>query len=53
MANDSLPILPWQTKKKLSQIASEIYNDVAKIQNRLNLSVDNKRDVTSMSERDL
>lgn len=53
MANDSLPVLPWQTKDKLSEIASDVYDDVVELQNSLGLNVDNKKDIVSMSENDL
>lgn len=53
MTNDSLPALPWQTKSKLSEIASDVYVDVVELQNSLGLNVDNKKDIVSMSENDL
>ncbi len=53
MANDNLPILPWQTKEKLSEIANDVHVYVAELQNILGLSVDSKKDIAAMSENDL
>lgn len=53
MANDSLPILPWQTKDKLSKIASDVYKDVAELQKNLNMTIEDKKDISIMSENDL
>ena len=53
MSDDSLPILPWQTKEKLSKIASDVYNDVIELQNNLGLTIEAKKDLSAMSENDL
>ncbi len=53
MANDNLPVLPWQTKEKLSEIANDVYDDVAELQNNLGLSVESKKDITLLPENDL
>ena len=53
MANDNLPVLPWQTKDKLSEIANEIYNDIVELQNSLGLNIENRKNIVSMSESDL
>ena len=38
MSDDNLPVLPWQTKEKLSKIANEVYAEVINLQNTLGLS---------------
>jgi hypothetical protein len=53
MSDDSLPILPWQTKDKLSKIVSDVYNDVIELQNNLGLTIETKKDISAMSENDL
>jgi hypothetical protein len=53
MSDDSLPVLPWQTKDKLSKIASDIYNDVIELQNNLGLTAESKKDISEMSENNL
>lgn len=53
MANDNLPVLPWQTKDKLSEIANDVYGDVIELQNKLGLTTDSKKDIAPMSENDL
>lgn len=53
MANDSLPILPWQTKDKLSEIVNGVYADVKELQSNLGITVLDKKDISSMSESDL
>jgi len=53
MSDDDLPILPWQTKDKLSKIASDVYNDVTELQNNFSLMVESKKDISAMSENDL
>ncbi len=53
MSDDSLPVLPWQTKDKLSKIASDVYNDVIELQNNLGLTIEGKKDISAMSENDL
>lgn len=53
MANDDLPVLPWQTKDKLSEIANDVYNDVIELQSNLGLTTKRKEDIHTMSEHDL
>jgi hypothetical protein len=53
MSDDSLPILPWQTKDKLSKIVSDVYSDVIELQNNLGLTIEAKKDLSAMSENDL
>lgn len=53
MANDNLPVLPWQTKEKLSKIANEAYDDVVDLQNKLNLPIESKKDISSMPKNEL
>jgi len=53
MANNNLPILPWQTKDKLSEIINDVYVDVKELQNNLGITVLNKKDILLMSESDL
>lgn len=53
MSDDSLPVLPWQTKDKLSKIASDVYNDITELQNNLGLTVESKKNISTMSENDL
>lgn len=53
MSDDSMPVLPWQTKDKLSKIASDVYNDVIELQNNLGLTIESKKDISAMSENDL
>jgi hypothetical protein len=53
MADDSLPILPWQTKRKLSKIADDVYVEVIELQKQLEITVNNKKDISVMSEDDL
>ncbi|MEI8175055.1 MAG: AlwI family type II restriction endonuclease [bacterium] len=53
MSDDNLPVLPWQTKEKLSEIASGVYDEVMNLQSMLGLTQDIKKDIVSMSERDL
>lgn len=53
MANDNLPILPWQTKAKLSEIVNGVYADVKELQSNLGVTVLDKKDISLMSESDL
>jgi len=53
MSDDSLPVLPWQTKDKLLEIASEVYKNVIELQNSLGLAVKSEIDMSGMSENDL
>ena len=53
MSDDNLPVLPWQTKNKLSEIANDVYNNVVELQNSLGLTVESKRNISMMSESDL
>ena len=45
MANDSLPVLPWQTKVKLSEIVNSVYIDVKELQSNLGLIIFDKKDI--------
>jgi len=53
MSDDNLPILPWQTKDKLSKIASDVCKDVIELQNNLGLAIESEKDISVMSEDDL
>ena len=53
MANNNLPILPWQTKNKLSEIVDGVYKDIKELQSNLGITVSDKKDISSMSEDDL
>ena len=53
MSDDNLPVLPWQTKEKLSKIANEVYTEVINLQNTLGLSQSTGKDIIVMSESDL
>ncbi|QQS60816.1 MAG: AlwI family type II restriction endonuclease [Candidatus Moraniibacteriota bacterium] len=53
MSDDNLPVLPWQTKDKLSKIASDVYKDVIELQSNLGLAVESKKEISAMSENDL
>lgn len=53
MADNSLPVLPWQTKDKLSEIANGVYADVKELQIRLGIMVIDKKEIPSMTESDL
>ena len=53
MANDSLPILPWQTKDKLSDIASGVYAEIKELQARLGIAIIDKKELSTMTENDL
>lgn len=53
MADDNLPILPWQTKDRLSKIANNVYGNIVELQNSLSITIKSKKDVSSMSENDL
>ncbi len=53
MSDDNLPILPWQTKDKLSKIASDVYKDVIELQSNLGLVIESEKDISVMSENDL
>ena len=53
MSDDNLPVLPWQTKDKLSKIASDVYKDVIELQSKLSLAVESKKEISAMSENDL
>jgi hypothetical protein len=53
MANDNLPVLPWQTKVKLSEIANGVYIDVKELQVNLGLTVNDEKNISLMSEHDL
>lgn len=53
MADDSLPILPWQTKDKLSDIANGVYAEIKELQAGLGIVVIDKKDLSTMTENDL
>lgn len=53
MVDDNLPVLPWQTKDKLSEIANDVYGDVIELQDKLGLNTESEKDISSMSEDDL
>jgi len=53
MSDDSVPTLPWLTKGKLLKIADDVYKNVAELQNILELTVEDRRDITTMTEMDL
>lgn len=53
MSDDSLPVLPWQTKDKLSKIANDVYNNIVELQNGLGLMLESKKDISRMSESEL
>ncbi|MEI8360531.1 MAG: AlwI family type II restriction endonuclease [bacterium] len=53
MSDDNLPILPWQTKDKLSKIARDVYKDVIELQNNLGLAIKSEEDISVMSENDI
>lgn len=53
MSNNDLPTLPWQTKEKLSEIASHVHDEINVLQNRLNVPLDIKENLSTMSENDL
>lgn len=50
MANDSLPILPWQTRNKLNKIIESIYEDITNLQTILGLNTSENIDTTAMDE---
>ena len=53
MSDDSLPVLPWQTKDKLSEIANDVYNNIFELQNNMGLTFESKKDISRMSENEL
>lgn len=53
MSDNNLPVLPWQTKEKLSKIANEVYTEVINLQNTLGLPQNIGKDFIVMSESDL
>lgn len=53
MADDNLPVLPWQTTTKLSEIVNGVYADIKELQSNLGITVLDKKDISSMSENDL
>ena len=53
MSDDSLPLLPWQTKEKLSEIAFKVHREINTLQDSLGLSVEAIKDIGSMSEFEL
>ncbi len=53
MADDNKPVLPWQTKDKLSEIINNVHADITDLQNILGLNVEIKKDISLLSENDL
>lgn len=53
MSDDSLPVLPWQTKNKLVRIAKQVVNEVLVIQKELGLKELILQDVSEMNESKL
>ena len=53
MSDDNLPVLPWQTRTKLLEIANNVYGNVVELQNNLGLTIESKKDVSGMSEGDI
>lgn len=53
MSDNNLPVLPWQTKEKLSKIANKVYTEVINLQNTLGLPQNIGKDFIVMSESDL
>ncbi len=53
MSDDTQPRLPWQTKDKLAEIASEVYDDVRNLQTGLGLSVFDIKNIVEMNETEL
>ncbi|MDR1663049.1 MAG: AlwI family type II restriction endonuclease, partial [Endomicrobium sp.] len=53
MSDDSLPVLPWQTKNKLVRIAKQVANDVLVIQKELGLKELILQDVSEMDKNKL
>lgn len=53
MADDSIPVLPWQTKIKLFEIVNGVYSDVKELQSNLGITITDKKDASLMSENDL
>lgn len=53
MSNDSLPKLPWQTKEKLVEIATEIYGEIKVLLDNLGLPIQGILNIETMSEDDL
>lgn len=53
MSDNNLPVLPWQTKEKLSKIANEVYTEIINLQSTLGLPQNIRKDFIVMSESDL
>ena len=53
MSDNSLPILPWQTKEKLLNIVLKVYEEVTNLQKSLGFALDKLKDSESMSENEL
>lgn len=53
MSDDSLPLLPWQTKQKLSNIALEVHREVNRLKSILGLLAESIKDIGSMSDVEL
>lgn len=50
MSDDSQPLLPWQTKDKLSEIVLEVYKDVCRLQSTLGLQSYELNKLAAMTE---
>lgn len=53
MSDDSQPRLPWQTKDKLTEIVSEVHDDISGLQIGLGLPSLNIKDTVEMTEVEL
>jgi len=53
MSDDSLPKLPWQTKEKLEEIATDVHDEVKALQSKLGLVVQEIQNIDRMSEDEL
>lgn len=53
MSDDGLPVLPWRTKDKLSEIVNDVYDNIVELRNGLSITVESKKNISNMSEGDL
>ncbi|MDO8513095.1 MAG: AlwI family type II restriction endonuclease [bacterium] len=53
MSDDTLPQLPWLTKKKLTDIVNNIYEEIVSLENELNKGIAPQEDVTNYNENQL
>lgn len=53
MSNDGLPVLPWQTKKKLLEITSNIRKEIIDLQSETGIYKEIDKDTSTMSESEL